>query len=288
MNEIKHFKLDVRVVSFTDRFKINVSNLTTDVDMQNVLIVFDRVDENSLVAGAVAKKFTNYDVIDLERVEYTRLDNYKTIFWIGYFPEVALQKRFKNKNHIVLTNQLHHGNKYHSAFVISNPSMTLTELVICRLCSEFIHYSDDEFASIDIWSGVSHIVSTYTNKDMVYSHDDNSKYWPARAYENIESAYRYLYLGDELKYSIDEVDVQKYDKVMKTVKMLLKNRSSRGYLVKNGRMIPTIFVDINDQYWYPAKRWMFLSNRVWATPVISNQQLMYGTNLKYVNGISAI
>lgn len=235
----------------------------------NVWIVYNRLDENSLVAAGVVKRFSRFQIVEYEQVEKASIQNTDTVYWMGFQPIVELAKVLPGK-HIAFLGYSNEKQVHPNIELATGNFDSVTEQVILLV---LVPMMDEDAVTRDLmipWIGYGHLVSLFCKPETPHQ-------VVTIGYNIIEMIFNYLYYHKPWKQEPSFGD-NVYENTVKECKHFMSRHVASSVFLHDGKLKTRQLVNLNDYRWFVIKRLTLLFGQVFAAPRIVGGIVRYETN----------
>lgn len=247
------------------------------------IFVFERTNENSLLAAAVLKKFGNLKIMEVEQVDKEIFEDIEAMYWLGFQPLEFLARKIRCDHIAFIPKSLETPNA---------PNVTINtgdyETITQQIFTEVLMPQNDIFQIHDVvrdlWIGYAYRVEQFhkktparelTLKGKVHVINDFTSI--QIAYNVIRMAFDYVFHNKPWRDAISAVD-HDYMEAVEETKHLLSHFSQTDYSSVQGQIVGSQLINITDYHLYIAKRLVILSGQIFKTSRIIGQRIHFASN----------
>lgn len=256
--------------------------------LANAIYVYDKLDENSMFAAALLRRYGGVNVYDIGIIDQIEINPVQSMVWLGFIPPRFVMRQYRNHPHQILLLDSETRTLPNTVIIYSGEHSSIAELVITHILSQ-LNYRNLPLMSeseIEFWSGIGFIVSQYSTREPGYVDGINGIKFDkktrvlqgfntlsptATAFWFIKMASRYLTYGDgwmsqsALGVVTDTEIMDSYMTAVSETKAMLSLNSFPVTLYRGERLVVAREVDALDYHWYIARRMHLLNNQVMRT-----------------------
>lgn len=247
------------------------------VDFSNCVFVYDKLNENSLVAAAVLKQYGYMNTVDLGRLDYESYKKATTFIWLGLQPVQYLANKYYKHKHVAFIPKCNDRPTCENTVIYTGNYESVTEMVIEEILMKMFMGMRASESVIEDWKGLGFIVAQFTDKDA---------YRPgiSKAYAIIKMAYDYMNFDSPWDPTLEGDEVE-YMKLVKETKHLLDTGSKRSLIYGYDKFFISKCLMIIDHRWYIARRLFSLNGQILRAPRVIDDVLHYCDNSKEAVGM---
>jgi len=257
----------------------------------NNLIIFNKTSEDALVGAAVMAKKTGWDYVTLDKVDFSKLEKYETVMWLGCDPKKELPRGAKARHSLVFLRQ--------DGLVSNKPNVVycapeipdflkftyndlgITEKVALWLQEALEEISEEMKKELAGWLHVGYLIKNFCGQDLAV--DGLSVAW-----YYIEQAYDYLFNERETQTLTESERIKAYQSAVSAAKNRFVRASSRRMLSSDTRGSVAVYtVSCDDVLWYAVKRLLTVAGQYWAVPQVRGTVVTYQTNTPFPVGFTS-